>query len=417
MRGIIIFILTLYIAIPSFGLTLDQAVSKALERNPEILAAQKSWEAHKAKIASVSTWPDPQLELMYEQIPQSGGSINDAQMKMYGISQMIPFPGKLTVKRGIVEAAARISEEKYRAKSQEIIAKVKSAYYTLFLIDKSIQINQENQDLLTSFARIAEAKYVVGKATQHDVLKAKIELSLLSNELITLEQRRQTAQARLNMLLNRKNDVAILVINYVEVPKLIYTQAELEKIALINRPELKAGKFSLERRETVHFLAKLQYLPDFKIKLLQREMRTTGLNGWNFSLMADLPIWFWRKTSVVDSSGKEREQAKAKYENLSNKVRFEVQDAYVMVDSAKRLSILFKDKIIPQAKQALRSATIAYESDKVDFLTLINSQKTLEQSRLKYFQAFAELGKSLAELERVIAPRQSSGQGGFNNEK
>jgi outer membrane protein TolC len=419
MRGIFVFIITLLIIVPTYGLSLDEAVSAALEHNPDILAAQKWWEAVKSKAIKVSTWPDPQIELMYEQIPQSGGSLDDASMKMYGLSQMIPFPGKLTLKRRKAEDAAKIAEEKFRAKKREIVAKVKSAFYKLFFVDKSIQINSENKDLLKKFARIAEAKYVVNKATQHDVLKAQIEHSLLVNELITLEQKRQTARARLNTLLNRETDASIDTPAEIAVPEFAHGSEVLEKLALESRPELKAMEYGLKMSENAHTLAKMEYLPNFKVKLLQREMRTMGRDGWNLGFMMDVPLWFWKEASGVSEAGARREEAEAAYNNMKNMVRFEVQEAYVRVDSAKRSAELFENEIIPQVEQALKSAVVAYESERVDFLTLLNSQKTLLESKLKNYGAFRDLGVSLAELERVVgkdlneqAPRFRSGQGG-----
>jgi outer membrane protein TolC len=402
MRGVTIIIITLLMALPSFGLSLDEAVSEALGHNPEILAAQKIWEASKAKAAIVSTWPDPQVEFMYEQIPQTGGGLEDAQMKMYGISQMIPFPGKLTLKRRLAEDAARITEEKYKAKKREIIAKVKSAYYDLFLVEKSIQTNQENKSLLKKFTKITEAKYIVGKATQHDALKAQVELSLVTNELITLEQKRQTAQARLNTLLNRDTRKLIDVPIELKISEFSYDLAKLERLALENRQKLKAIEYRLKKTEKEHALARMEYLPDFKINILQREMRGSRLDGWNTTFMMNIPLWFWKQASGLNEAVAKREGAEAAYKNMENMVRFEVQDAFVKADSAKRLVELFKTTIVPQAEQALKSAVIAYESEKIDFLTLINSQKTLEDSKLKYFKALSDLGKSFAELERIV---------------
>ncbi len=408
MRWGIFILITLFIIFPSYGLSLEEVVSEAKKSNPEILAAQKEWSAAKSSVASVSTWPDPQIELMYEQVPQSGGNLDDAAMKMYGISQMIPFPGKLTLKRWRAEDAAGVAEEKFEAKTNDIIAKVKNSFYSLFYVERAIQINQENESLLKKFAKVAEAKYVVARASQHDVIKAQVELELLTNELITLGQKRQTAQARLNTLLNRAPSDRIDIPPELNIYGPDLSLTELEQLALANRPELQAAAYKVKQSEKSHTLAKMQYLPDFKLKVLQREMKASGLNGWNVSFMANLPIWFWSKTSAVASSGEKKEAAEAVRKNLTNMVRFEVQDAFVKVDSAKRLRSLFKDKIIVQAEQALRSATIAYQADKLDFLTLINSQKTLEDSKLKYFQALTDLGKSLAELEKII--------GGFNNE-
>lgn len=402
MHRSILFLLILILSFPAYGLSLDEVVSIARENNPEILAAKKSRDAVGSKAIKVSTWPDPQIELMYEQLPQSGGSLDDASMKMYGISQMIPFPGKLTVKRQSLEDAVKMADEKLRVKEQAIVSKVKSAYYTLFYIERSIEINEENRSLLNQFSNIAKAKYVVGKATQHDALKAQVELSLLSNELITLEQKRETARAKINTLLNRDIRTSIVIPTDLALSEQVLNPEQIEALALANQPELRAMGYGLEKSRRESLLARMEYLPDFKLKVLQREMRATGLDGWNASLMMNIPLWFWKEGAGVSEAYSRKDEIEASYNNMRNMVRFDVQEAYVKVDSAKRSVELFKKEVIPQAKQALRSAITAYESEKIDFLTLLNSQKTLLLSRLKYYEAFRNLGSNLAELERVI---------------
>lgn len=402
MRGIKVFILSLLIVVPVQAQNLSDLVAIAKTNNPELMAAKKTWQASRARITKDSTWQDPKFELMYEQVPGLRGSFDDASMKMYGLSQMIPFPGKLTLKRWLADDAARMTEQKYLASLRSVVAKLKTTYYSLYFVDQSIRINEENKALLQNFAKIAEAKYVVGKASQHDVLKAQIEFSLLDNELITLRQKRQTVQARLNALLNRESRASLEVEVNLNLADVNFSLVSLEAIALGQRPDLKATEYGFLMSQKATTLAKAAYLPDFSLKALRREMKTTGLNGWNVVFMADLPLWFWREAAGVSEAAAIEAAAKAAYLNMKNMVRFEVHDAFVKVDTAQRLTKLFKTSIVPKAKQALQAATRAYKSNKVDFLTLINSQKMLLNAKLQYFRARADFGTSLADLEQVI---------------
>jgi cobalt-zinc-cadmium efflux system outer membrane protein len=401
MRWGIILIVILLKAATVFGLELEEAVSQALQKNPEILAAKSVWLAKSKGVAAQATWPDPQFEIMYEQIPQ-GGNISDAQMKMYGVSQQIPFPGKLSLKRKYGEDVARAGFERYQAKIREIVDQVKEAYYSLYYIEQAIQTNQENAELLNKFKRIAEAKYVVGKASQHDVIRAKIELSLLQNDLLDLKQRRATAASALNTLLNEDLQRPVEMPSELKIADNNNSLAELTQEAEKLRPEIKAVIKQLAASEKKASLAQMQFLPDFKVTLLQREVRNGGLDGWNARFMLNLPVWFWSKTSALEAANEERAATRQSYTGIKNKVLFEVKEAYLKVDEAERMVILFEETIVPQAKQALRAATIAYQADEVDFLTLISSQKTLEDSKLGYFKARTNLGKALARLERAV---------------
>ncbi|MBU0672889.1 MAG: TolC family protein [Candidatus Margulisbacteria bacterium] len=389
------------IAVPAVSLTVDEAASEAIGNNPQVAVAEKRWTAAKAESISSTTWDDPMIELMYEQIPQTSLDLSAAGMKMYGFSQKVPFPGSLRIKRSVFDDKAKTAYEQYRQQKNEIVAQVKTAYYKLYFIEKSIAINSENKGLLEKLRKSAEARYIVGGAPQHDVLKAQIELSLLINDLITLEQKKKTAAARLNYLLNRNEGKAFEIAKEMNIPERNLDIGELKKLALSKRPELLAAEHSVSAGSHALTMMKLKLLPDFKVSFWQRQMGNGQLDGYNASFMANLPLWFWKEKAEIDAASEQKESLEQNLENIRQKVDFEVQEAYEKVDSSRRLVKLFKSSILPQARQMLRSASQAYEADKIDFLTLINSYKIYQDAMLKYYKNLSELGINMAELERV----------------
>ena len=384
------------------GLNLEELIDEALRKNPQIQAARKEWEAAREKVVGVKALPDPKLGIMFERIPKGTLSLDEAEMRMYTFSQMFPFPGKLGLKGEVAENMAASLEWKYKAREQEIVSKVKKAYWMLFFVHKSIRINKENKDLIQKFAKIAETRYAVGKAPQHDVLKAQVELSLLINELLDLEEERETAEARINTLLNRPISSPVGIPGQGEPSKFDLSLAEVEILALKNRPELKASMFGVKRSKSALSLAKKQYLPDLMLEVSQRDMKGMGLDGWDAMLMVNIPLYFRKQKAGVKEAEGLQQESLAKYESMGNMVRFQVKDSYLKVNEAQRLVELFKNAIIPQAEQMLKAAEVAYETERVDFLTLINSQKTLQDVRLKRYKALTKFEKSLAELERVV---------------
>jgi cobalt-zinc-cadmium efflux system outer membrane protein len=390
------------------GLTLDGVVQEALENNPEILAAKEKWEAQKAVVPQERWLEDPQLGISFERIPQGSYSPGAAKMRMLSISQMIPFPGKLGLKGRMAQREVMIAKEEYEAKKQEIISQVKSAYYRLFLVHKSIEIMNEEKELLRQFEKIAETKYAVGQAAQHDVLKAQVELSLLSDDLIALqEEDLPTAQARLNAILNRLPDSPLGIPEEFTIPKFEKSRKEIEEFALEYRQALKAMKYGVEKSETAYKLAKMAYLPDFGIKFMRTEMETsmnTETTG-GVMLSINMPLWFWKKGYGVTEKRAQKRSAEASYQAMKSMVLFEVQNALAKFNTSERRVNLFKTGIIPQAEQALKAATIAYETGKVDFLTLMNSERMLRDARLKYYKILMGHATNLANLEKVVGVR------------
>ena len=198
MRGILICaVFLLLTAVPAWSagqlFTLAEALESAHKNNPEIRAFRKNWSASKSR-AGLDKSPE-KLRLTYE-------SMYSGDEKIIGVSQEFSFPGKLRVKGAAAASESGMAEQDLRAKEREVRSQVKSAYAMYFLTVKSIEIFEENADLMRRFAKVAESKYSVGKANQTDVLRAQIELSKMINMLVTLNQEKETAQAMLVMLMN-----------------------------------------------------------------------------------------------------------------------------------------------------------------------------------------------------------------------
>lgn len=184
------------------SLALPDLIPEALARNPELVAVRKQWEAATNRIAQARSLDDPTLFVELFNAPKTF-NVTQTQNSIFGLSQSFPFPGKLALKGDVASRSADMMGQSVRAKERELIARLKQIYYDLFLADKAIQIHHEQINLLKQFFEIANAKFRAGKGAQVDVLKAQVELSVLHEKLPVLEQRRQTAQAMLNTLLDR----------------------------------------------------------------------------------------------------------------------------------------------------------------------------------------------------------------------
>jgi outer membrane protein TolC len=88
-----------------------------------------------------------------------------------------------------------------------------------------------------------------------------------------------------------------------------------------------------------------------------------------------------------------------RYAQIMNQVYYELENVRSSAEKNARLVELFKTNIIPQASLSVESALVGYQTEKVDFLTLINNQITLFNYDLDYFRALSDYNKDIASLE------------------
>lgn len=372
--------------------TPDDLIKIARRENPEIKSALRHYQSAKSAVIPART-PD---------YPWLGYSIDDEKMKTYSISQMYPFFGKLTLKGKEAKSMSDALYQMYRDKELEVIVRLKTEYYQLFFIEKAIEIYQQGKELLGFYTKVAQSKYTVGQTPISEVLRAQIEQAKYENMLITLEQERETALARINTLLNRPPDEELgKTVEPENFDLKISSFAQLLDIARRKSPKIQSGYSEWQSARESLKLSRMGYLPDFMgtYKWIDRNMDNAG---WEAMLGINLPLYFWKQIYSVKEKGYQEEAAKENYQSEINEISYRLKKIWTELNTFRRLINLYKETIIPQAEQGLKSAEIAYQANKLSFLELLDTQRSLLDFRLEYYQYVAEYEKSLAELEMIL---------------
>lgn len=384
-------------------LALPELIQEVLTRNPELIAARQHWKAATNRIAQARSLEDPTLSVQLWNVPQTV-NVTQAQNSVFGLSQSFPFPGKLALKGDVASRSAEMSEQAVRAKERELVARLKQAYYDLFLTHKAIQIHHEQIELLGQFVEVTTAKFRTGKGSQADVLKAHVELSILFQNLPVLEQRRETANAMLNTLLDRAPASPLGIPQEPPQIPLNKTLDDLHRLALDDRPELKSAELAVERTEQARALAQRQYYPDFTVAV-QRFQNFQANDGFGAYVAMSIPFAFWTKPKYdagVQEAAAAVAAAQAQRHTLENLTRYQVTDVLARLRATDHVTTLYRTTILPQAEQHLEAARAGYRAGKTGFLDLIDTQRAWRGFQLEYFKALVERQHRLAELEQVV---------------
>ena len=386
---------------------LQDLIEEGINNNPDLLASYQNWQADLAKIPQAGALPDPQLSFNLLNLPVNTFELNQEPMtgKQIALMQMFPFPGKQGLREDIAKSAADISRDKNLELKNQLIKNIKQTYYDIFFIDQSLETVQKNRGVLQDFIRIAQSKYSVGKGLQQDVLKAQVEFSKLEDKSITLTQKRQATIARLNALLNRPAGTPLGKTIVPEPDSLNLDFAQLQNLANENRPLLQAWNSMFQQSAKKVSLAKKEYLPDFKLGIAytQRDKLENGMGGIDYLsglFSVDIPLYFWRKQNKkVEETRYNQDMVQQSYRNVQNQVYADLDKSLSDVEKNYRLLELYKSGIIPQATQSLNAAIAGYQTNKVDFLTLLNNQLTLFNFELDYYRFLSDYRKGIADLE------------------
>ncbi|MDE2366675.1 MAG: TolC family protein [Betaproteobacteria bacterium] len=389
---------------------LTALVAEALENNPEIQAALRERDAAGHRIAPAAALDDPVLEAGVINVPLASPPFNreDMTMKMIGLSQRLPFPGK----RGLREAVAAKDAESIGYGYQETVNRVardiRIAYFDLGLTLERIRIVEKNKLILEDLLHIAEQHYGVGMGSQADALKAQTQVSRIVDELLKLARERPVVEAELVRALGRTVNAAVPV---PEPPQLQEESLSLESLratALAQRPQLLALQSMVSREEKALDLARKNYYPDFDVRLAygQRDKLQDGTRQPDMvtlTVAINLPVWRESKLEprVAEALAK-RDRVQSLYEAQRNDVTASLRQQTALAEQNLKSARLYQTAILPQARLTVESALAAYRVNRVDFLTLLDSQMTVFNYEVGLATAIAGYNKALAEIDLLV---------------
>jgi cobalt-zinc-cadmium efflux system outer membrane protein len=382
-------------------------IAEALENNPEIQAALREREAARQRILPAGALDDPMIEAGVINAPLASSPFNreDMTMKMIGLSQNLPYPGKRSLRQDIATKDAEAVGYGYQETVNRIARGIKTSYFELGLTLEMTKLVKKNKLILERFLRIAEGRYEVGQGSQADVLKAQTQVSKMLDELLRLARERATIEAELIRALGRNANVAAPLPEPTQLREATLNLESLRENALRQRPQLLALQSLTARNEKALELARKAYYPDFNVRLSYGQ-RNNMLDGASRSDMVtmtmaiNLPIWRDNKLAPrVAESLALRDQAVSMYQAQRNEVSANLRQQVAMAEQNLKSARLHQTTILPQARLTVESTLAAYRVNRVDFLTLLDSQMTVFNYEISLLTAMTSYNKALAEID------------------
>ena len=398
-------------------ITLELLVALGYEWNPGLKSAREKIRAVLEQYPQAVYLENVlrQYNAFTKQLDTKAGPLSHKEM----MAMKFPFPGTLTLKGQIITEDVRIAQKEFEIALRDLVTEIKLAYYDYLFLTEAIRINEENQKLLQQMIAIAQAKFRVGQGKYSNVIMAQVELSKLANVIITLEQQRETIIARLNTLLNSSADLPLGSPVPIEAERVISTLAELYELAVKNRQEIQKQKLAISKMALVVEMAKQMTYPDPTLGASYFEnrgmadLKHTKKMPMTFSTQRTLnpanTAWFGHRKSYIYEMDVKIEAIEHRIEELESNLRFVVKKHHFGMETANRSIRLYRQTLLPQARQALDAANTAYQAAQIDFLSFLDVQRTLLKLKIQELQALRDYRQHLAQLEQavgMILPKQ-----------
>ncbi|MCX8010076.1 MAG: TolC family protein [Ignavibacteria bacterium] len=405
--------------------TLDSLINEALQNNSKLKSLQYKIISSEKRSESINVLPPPNLSVEFSQVPISSIDIlNQSNSNNFSLSQMLPLGKKLNAMAEVERRNKIIESDNYEIYKTNLIAMIKISYYSLWLMDRKIEIQRKSISLLNDLISSIEPAYYTNKINQADLLSIKSEIELNKTQLLILEKQREAELYNMNKLLGRNlSSKDLNVLAEIELPSIDFIQNRLEEFLTEANPTLKKMNSMISMNEAMIEANNRELIPDLMIQgMFMRMPKGMYLTSKNYlsminpqteimySLMfsINLPFAPW---SIKKYKAKEEELyagiKSLEFDKIDmlREISAELKSSLVKYQTAIELVNLYNEKVIPLYKQTAESQLIAYQNNKTDITTVIESYRMMLMQQMNLLMAKADAQMALTEIERLIDAR------------
>ena len=411
-------------------LTLAQAVSMALEKNPVRKAAMADTRISLAAVResrapllphimfseNVTRGNDP-VFVFGSKLRQQNFTVADFALNKLNTPTPLTnwssrFSGRWNLFDGLqswygvkrAKFAQQAGDQQLERTDQEMVFQVVQAYYGVLLAQKHLSVSRDGLKTAEATEISSRARVESGLAVQSDLLSAQVATAARKQELIDAQNGLALAQTQLALALGMPSDTEYNLQQNLEDRSLPPAKVqELEAEALARRPDLKRLDLGYEAQAKSITIAKGAFAPRVNVfGSWETDSPSPGWNGGN-NWIAGAELQF----DLFDGDNKRARLAREKAtqqriaalrDAARDGVRLEVRKAYYEYDAA-RQQVEVARGAVAQSDESLRINRNRYEGGLTTISDLLRVEEAAHRAQADYWQAVFRVQTSYAGVE------------------
>ena len=386
-------------------ISLREVTSVVLVNNPAIQQSLRKWGAAKARVTQEAAWDDLKVSGNSRAARFVDVAPNAFTDQMVSVEQVVPLTGKNLVRARIAAADAVAAFEQARREQLDVLAKTRAAYFRLVNAQAQLELNRKNLVSLRQIAEVSRSRYEVGKSNAAEPLAAEVEASKLLESEQDILRNISAEQWRLNVLMNRDAFAPLGQPEETQIKSLHISMEQSRELAVANRPEIKIAQAKVDTERSRLDLSRRNWIPDPAIKVEAQRYNDSAQAASEVDAGVSFTVpWVnpGKYSAAVREAKENLAAARHEFERTNAESLGALRDAIEKVHTTKHHVDLFREKLVPQARQAFEANQFAYETGKASFLEWITAQRNLRDLEAMGQQHIADYHMAMAELEAVI---------------
>ncbi|THJ21969.1 MAG: TolC family protein [Nitrospira sp. CG24E] len=384
--------------IPTFDL--DHIIGLALERNPIIAGAQGVIAQNEGKQIEAGAYPNPTITVQTSDAalrdPSIGRRMAERNMTL---SQPLEWPGKRTARQDAADAGLAGATVGLEESKLNLIAEVKTAFYDLLLAERTVDLLQQNLEIVQEVARIVKARVRSGEGPQFEAVKADVEVLKAKQEMTKAKNAVRVKLVGLDTLTAGALGARYRVQGDFRSIRDRLDPEQMASRDLSQHPTLKRQGKLVEQAEFTVSKERQSRMPD--VTLFGGYAREVGREAVVAGLSVPTPLWYRQQGHIATALGTQRKE-EAELVRARNDLTRAINQHAREAETAQDQILVYEEGLLKQAQEALRIAQLSFRQGASSLLDVLDAQRVQRQITVDYNLARFELSLALTRFERAL---------------
>lgn len=380
---------------------LSSYLQLASDNNPALRASFNEYAATLEKIPQVGSLPDPQVTFGYFIVPVE--TKTGPQRAKLSITQMFPWFGSLKAKENIWVSVAKAKYEVFWEKRAMLFFDVRTAYYDLYFVSRSIDITRETLALLKKLKRLALIKIEAGKASGVDALRIEMEINELENSLVFLNERLHALEVKFGNMLNSKLNGRVILPGTLWEDDVRYTRNSIIDSITLNNHMLRRLEHTRQKLAYDELFSRKQGAPNLLLGVDYSAIENTasGYNAGRDAFMVkigfSIPLYRKKYSSKIKETRILQQVVENKKTDKVNSLLADFEMVYSRyVDASRRIMLYKKQWSI--AERAMKLLENEYSVNGKNFEEVLRMERKTFEYALLLERARTDKQKAIARI-------------------
>jgi cobalt-zinc-cadmium efflux system outer membrane protein len=383
-------------------LTIEKAVSLAVQNNPELKTLHYEIDALGAAKIQSGLMPNPDFEVEAENIfgSKDFNGFDNSEITAV-LSQDILLAGKISKRVKVAETNISLAEWDYETKRIEIITDIRKAFQQALAVQLLIEKNEELIKVSKEFVVNLQKRVDAGKISPAEVSRAKIILNSLRIDLNRLKSEYENYKSELLSLIYQPDLTIDELIGELEYPVDVPSYDSLLN-QLTNNPKLKRYESEYDKQTAIVNLEESKAVPDLTISVGFKRLNDAKAN--TFLVGASIPLLIFDRNQGAIQEAKIRvDQKQREYFSVKNRLTLQLNVLYKRLNTLIETAAQLNSESIPEAEDAFQIIKEGNLVGRFAIIDVLDAERTLFELQNQYLNIIGQIHSTQTEIEGLIA--------------